>query len=362
MTTEPSDESSDPTVPPPLPQQPPPLPAHASSPAPVARAKRFRWASVLRETWPAIGGVLVGLFLRWMFNGNPGNAFATMLWIFIVLAPFAIGAITVYLAERIEARSTLYHFFAPMVSVTIFVLSTLALVWEGWICGILIIPLFAFVSGIGGVLMGVICRTAGWSKTPTMYSFVALPIVLAWFGVGQNEPQRFEHVERTVTIQATPAQVWQNLLDADHIRSAEVDRAWMYRIGVPTPLAGITHETPTGLVREVRMGKGIHFKQMSADWKPQRYVRWQYQFDPDSVPPRALDDHVRIGGHYFDLLDTRYTLTPRGNATELSIRMGYRVSTGFNWYTVPLARLLIGNFSEVILDFYRHRAEAAPPA
>lgn len=355
MTHEPADlDAANSSLPPPLPPQTPPP---ATTPD-----RRITLASFFRATWPVIGGVLVGVFLRAVFDGAPGDTFATMLWVFFLLAPLAIGAVTVYLAERGRARSSLYHFFMPMLSVTLFVLSTMALMWEGLICAVLALPIFAFLAGLGGVLIGLICRAAGWSRTPTVYSVVALPIVLAFLGVGQHPPQRIEHVERSVLIQASPATVWTQLLETDHIRAAEVDRAWMYRIGVPTPLAGLTHETPTGLVREVRMGKGIHFRQMSADWRPREYVRWQYKFDEDSVPAGALDDHVRIGGHYFDLLDTRYSLTPRGNATELKIRMDYRVSTGFNWYAGSLADWLIGDFSEVILEFYRRRAEAAATA
>jgi hypothetical protein len=72
-----------------------------------------------------------------------------------------------------------------------------------------------------------------------------------------------------------------------------------------------------------------------------------------------LDDHVRIGGHYFDLVDTSYELVPRGAGTELSIRMRYRVSTQFNWYAEPIARWLVGNFEETILAFYKRRGEGA---
>ncbi|UJB17805.1 MULTISPECIES: SRPBCC family protein [Lysobacter] len=338
---------------------PPPLPPAKPEPP---RERSSRMEKAFMAGWPIVGGALIGLILRGIFNGNPGSDFAAMVWIFILLAPFAIGAFTVYLAEEIRPRTARYHFFMPMLSVSLCVLGSMALLWEGWICVILILPLFAVMGAVGGVIMGALYRTFRGPKAPTAYSFVALPVVLAMLGVGGEQPRRYEHVERRVLIQATPAQVWRNLLDADHIRADEVDRAWMYRIGVPTPLAGLTHQTPTGLVREVRMGKGIHFRQMSADWSPQRYVHWQYKFEEDSVPAGALDDHVRIGGDYFDLLDTRYTLTPRGDATELSIRMDYRVSTGFNWYTVPLADWLIGNFSEVILEFYRHRAEAPASA
>ncbi|MBW8807860.1 MAG: SRPBCC family protein [Lysobacter sp.] len=356
MTHDSSDPSTPPSLPPlPLPPRSPRLP---TPPRSESQKLRDALAWLLRALWPVIGGALIGVFLRWAFDGEPGSSFATMLWIFILMAPFAIGAMTVYLAERTAPRSALYHAFMPMLSVALCVLASMLLLWEGLICVIIVLPLFAFMGALGGLIMGQICRVRA-AKAPTVYSFVALPLVLGMLGVGQDTPQRFEHVERRVLIQAAPADVWKVLLDADHIQASEVDRAWMYRIGVPTPLTGLTHETRDGLVREVRMGKGIHFQQVSADWKPRQYVRWQYLFADDSVPAGALDDHVRIGGPYFDLLDTRYTLTPRGDATELSIRMDYRVSTGFNWYTVPLANWLIGDFSQVIPDFYRHRAEPA---
>ncbi|ALN56751.1 hypothetical protein GLE_1394 [Lysobacter enzymogenes] len=357
-----NDPNPDRDAPAPSPADPPPLPpeAHAAYAARVAKIRRFD--RPLLALLPVLGGALIGLALRLVFNGEAGSAWAPMLTVFILLAPVAIGAVTVYLAERQQARRLRYHFFAPWLSVTLCMAGTMLFMLEGAICIVLIWPLFAVLASIGGMLMGALCRWAGWSKTPTVYSLAFLPVLLTLFGVGHDEPWRIERVERSVLVQAAPAAVWRQLLDADHIRAAEVDRAWMYRIGVPTPLAGLTHEDAAGLTREVRMGKGIHFRQRSADWQPGRYVQWQYQFAPDSIPPGALDDHVEIGGHYFDLTGTRYTLVPRGAATELRIRMDYRVSTGFNWYAAPLARWLIGDFSDTILQFYRHRAEAAAAA
>lgn len=349
--------------------EPPPLPAHlAQAPPPPAREPgtngpghraRRRWiVPILAGVGPVLGGALIGLLMRATFDGAPGSAFAPMLWIFILIAPVGIGAATVYLAEQYRPRSVSYHIFMPVLAVTLCMLGSIFLLWEGWICVLLIWPLFAFEAAIGGAITGALCRHFGYVRHATVPSLVVLPLMLGLLGVGQDEPQRFEHSQRSVLIQAAPDAVWRQLLDADHIRADEVDRAWMYRIGVPTPLAGLTHEDAAGLTREVRMGKGIHFRQRSADWQPGRYVQWQYQFAPDSIPPGALDDHVEIGGRYFDLIGTRYTLTPRGAATELTIRMDYRVSTGFNWYAVSLAHWLIGDFNETILQFYRHRAEA----
>ncbi|QWP76353.1 hypothetical protein J5226_22660 [Lysobacter sp. K5869] len=353
--------SPDPNRPHAASSEPPPLPPHAQ--AEPAGSAPMRWLRrLLLTVLPFAGGALIGLILRTVFNGEPGSAWAPMLTVFILIAPVAIGAVTVYLAERERARRLRYHFFAPWLSVTLCMAGSMLFMLEGAICVILIWPLFAVLGSVGGMIMGSLCRWAGWSKTPTVYSVAVLPLVLTLLGVGHDEPRRIERTERSVLIHAAPETVWRNLLDTDRIRAEEVDRAWMYRIGVPVPLAGLTHEDAAGLTREVRMGKGIHFRQRSADWRPGRYVQWQYQFAPDSIPAGALDDHVEIGGRYFDLIGTRYTLTPRGGDTELSIRMDYRVSTGFNWYAAPLARWLIGDFSDTILGFYRHRAEAGAAA
>ena len=93
-------------------------------------------------------------------------------------------------------------------------------------------------------------------------------------------------------------------------------------------------------------------------------MRWTYRFQPDSFPRGALDDHVVIGGHYFDVVDTDFHLAPQdgGAATLLSVRLHYRVSTAFNPYADWVARLLLGNFSEVLLDLYKTRSLAAGAA
>ena len=130
--------------------------------------------------------------------------------------------------------------------------------------------------------------------------------------------------------------------------------------GVPLPESALADLTDGGeLVRHIQMGKGIQFDQIATDWKVCRRVHWQNRFAPDSFPPRALDDHVRIGGEYFDVLDIDYSLQPNHDGTtSLRVAMSYRVSTRFNWYAQPVAALLIGNFEATALRFYARRAEA----
>jgi hypothetical protein len=106
------------------------------------------------------------------------------------------------------------------------------------------------------------------------------------------------------------------------------------------------------------MGKQVYFDEVITERHEPHTLAWQYRFYPDSFPPYALDEHVVVGGHYFDFKDTRYTLTPNGNGTQLHVRMRYRVSTRFNWYAEPLAQWLIGDLARSNLDHYRQLSEA----
>ena len=85
-------------------------------------------------------------------------------------------------------------------------------------------------------------------------------------------------------IKAPPERIWHEIHNVRDIRRDEVDRAWIYRIGVPLPQAGVTETTPQGRVRKITMGKDIRFDQVVADWDENRHVRWTYRFAEDSFP------------------------------------------------------------------------------
>ena len=298
--------------------------------------------------------------MRLVFFGNPGSSYAAMTAAFIYLSPLIVGAITVYVAETRQRRSWGYYLLAPFLANILYVVGTLLANIEGLICAVVIIPLFAALGAVGGLLMGVVCRVTKWPKQ-TLLTVAVLPLILGPLESGVPLPDRIAMVERTIVLNAPPEEIWRQIMNAQDIRPEEVGRAWLYRIGVPLPLGGTTRQTPTGLVRRVTMGKGIYFDEIITDWEENRYLRWTYRFHDDSFPPYALDEHVVIGGHYFDVKDTSYTLTPRGELTDLTLRMRYRVSTRFNWYADPVARFLMENLGESNLEYYRNRSESPGP-
>jgi hypothetical protein len=307
--------------------------------------------------WPLCVGALTGLTMRLLFSGKGSEAYAAMMASFVLLVPVLVGAVAAYVAERLHRRTWTYYFWAGAWANLFAVVGALVIMVEGLICAIVIVPLVSVYGGLGGLLMGAICRWTSKEK-PTLLGITALPLVLGAFEQTVPLPDAVRVVERVTVIAAPPQRIWAVLEDARDIEPYEVDRAWMYRIGVPLPIAGITRRTASGVVRDVTMGRGIRFQQVATLWEPGQRVKWTYRFTPESFPPGALDDHVMIGGRYFDIIDTDYALTGRADGTtELRSRMRYRVSTQFNWYVDPIAQFLVGNFQEVILEFYARRAE-----
>lgn len=311
-----------------------------------------------RAGWyvPVICGALVGIAMRLLYSGSPNFPYDPMMNSFVLLVPILVSAVTVYVAERIERRSWPYYFWAGAAANVLFVFGALVIMIEGLICVILAAPLFGVIGGMAGLAMGAVCRWTRWPRR-TVYGIAALPLLLGGFEQYLPVPQQVHRVERAYIVPASPERVWSQLVVAKNIRPGEIGEAWMYRIGVPLPRSAVTEEASDGRqVRHITMGKGIQFDQVAAAWEPGRRVRWLYQFSRDSFPAGALDEHVRIGGAHFDVLDTEYVLQRLEVGTELRVRMSYRVRTPFNWYARPLAEMLIGNFEQAALRFYAQRA------
>jgi hypothetical protein len=311
--------------------------------------------------WPIGLGALAGLLLRFVFSGTAGGPYVAMMDSFILGAPVMVSVVTVYLAERAARRTWGYYFVAPFVANLLFVVGTLLVEVEGWICAIVIVPLFAVVGGLVGLAMGAICRFTNWPRRAIVSSVALLPLLGGALEQHVDTTNLERVQQREMLIAAAPADIWRVLIDTRDIRPGEVESAWMYRIGVPTPNAGRGDFRDGEHLRHITMGKGVHFDQVATAWEENRRVTWRYRFTNDSFPPGALDDHVRIGGQYFDVTECTYSLTPVTGGTRLAIRMSYRVSTHFNWYAAPVADWLVGDFAEVILDFYAKRASAAAP-
>ena len=126
---------------------------------------------------------------------------------------------------------------------------------------------------------------------------------------------------------------------------------------MPYPIEARTLEPRVGGKRQLTWQRGVTFEEEITAWETNRHIAWRYRFRPDSFPEGSLDDHIVVGGRYFNLEDTSYTLTPTAEGTRLEIRVTTRVTTNFNWYASWWAAFLVDDTARAILDFYKNRSE-----
>lgn len=309
-------------------------------------------------------GAAYGLVMRLLFGLapflNPGYkdmAQGPMMASFVTLVPLVIGIYTVH-AARGQKPTVGFAVIAPWLPTLAFVGGTALLLIEGSICIAMALPIFLFIASIGG-LIGLGLIRFGKFKSGAMNALLALPLLAGYAETKVELPHEFRQSAESIHIAARPELVWGLINHAVDIQPDEMSGGLAYMIGVPYPIEAVTQPAGAGRVRKLRWAKNVRFDEPITAWDENRYIKWDYNFKPDSFPAGALDDHVLIGGRYFDLIDTSYRLTPEAGGTRLDIVVNYRVSTNFNWYSAFWGRVLVDDSANAILRFYKRRSEHA---
>lgn len=116
--------------------------------------------------------------------------------------------------------------------------------------------------------------------------------------------------------------------------------------------------TPQGEVRYSKWERGVHFSALVTNRVENQTITWRYRFADDSFPRGSMDDHVKIGGEYFDLYDTTFNIVPiSAGLSRLEIVSHYRVTTNINAYAKLVANFIAHDFMSTILQLYKSRSE-----
>lgn len=310
--------------------------------------------------WWIPAGALYGLLLRLLFGALP-EAGGVMSMAFALGTPFVLGALTLY-GRRHRPFGWRTMVFLPWLTVALMLAGCAVTLLEGAICLAIMAPLFFLLGSLGGLAMGVALHLLGRDRSE-LRAVALLPLLLV-AGDRLLPPAEVRHAVRdAIEIDAPPAVVWAQILDARDIRGEELPFCLAHAIGVPRPIEGVNRMTAEGEVRTSRWERGVRFTAIVLHRREAREIAWRYRFAPDSFPPGSMDEHVAVGGRHFDMEDTTLRLRPLpGGRTRLEIVGHYRVSTPFNFYAVPVADALGTGFVRTLLGLYKGRSERAMAA
>jgi hypothetical protein len=176
--------------------------------------------------------------------------------------------------------------------------------------------------------------------------------------IGGDPADAFHTVSNAVAIQASPEVVWKEIVRVPEIRSEERRSSIFHVIGIPKPIEATLSQEGIGGVREARFEKGIVFHETIDEWEPNRSLGFAIRIDPASVPPDALDEHVRVGGEYFDVLSGRFQIDQKADGSVvLRLSSRHRITTPFNWYSSLWSERVMQDIQETICRVVKQRSE-----
>lgn len=321
-----------------------------------------------RSFWLWIGlSFLYGAFFRAAFSqrfahyvDNLGTGFAYLLsFAFVILVPMAMGYLVIAKAESKRRIKWPLWIFLPWVPVLVGIAVAALMSWEGFICILLFTPIALVMSSLGGVTAGIIARNFRQTAVNLSVAFVLLlPLIISPIEARIPSPSEIRTVENKILIHASSQTIWQNIERVRLIQPNELPFSWNRAMGFPRPLeASLSHEGVGG-VRHATFAGNVLFVETIDVWGPQQRLGFSIKADTADIPSTTLDEHVTIGGSYFDVLHGEYILEDRGNGdVVLRLVSKQRLSTHLNWYARLWSESIMSDIQRSILYVIKHRCE-----
>ena len=307
----------------------------------------------------AVIGLAYGLSIRYGSRLFPNSSiFQVMTLSFMFFLPFAMGFITVFTVERRRPQPIWIWFLLPWLPVAAGEAATAAALWEGVICIVMFAPIALGASSLGGAAAGAIVRfvRSRRSSEASLVCVMCLPLLLSSFEPRFLLHQELRNVESVIDIAAPPATVWQNIERVPRISSAELSSSWSQTIGFPDPVEATLSAEGVGGIRHATFAGGVLFIETIDVWEPER--RLGFSIRADQIPKTTLDEHVTVGGKFFDVLYGEYLLEQLPNGqTRLHLLSRHRVSTDFNWYAHLWTDAVMSDLQRRILLVVKNRSE-----
>lgn len=283
---------------------------------------------------------------------------------FLFLVPLALGFLVVWLGERDAGWSWWQWVVIPWAPAFTALGAALLLAWEGIICIFLWAPLVMIMSSLGGLVAGLWRR---WRRrrapASALLGVLLLPFAFAPWESRLSTGDEIRAVETSIDIAADPDTVWNEIVEVRPIARAEQGRRLVHMIGFPHPIEARTIGRGVGSVRHATFEGGVLFVETVTRYEPGKRLSFSIRADPNSIPQQTLDEHVTVGGPYFDVLDGDYAIELLTPATvRLYLTSRHRLSTHFNLYAGAWTDFILRDVQENILDVVRHRAESARTA
>ena len=302
--------------------------------------------------------LLYGLILRLLFTAGPlEEIFAIVSMSFLVLVPVTLGGLTTLLGIRFFSASTFWVFFGPMLTVLIAFVVSIITELEAILCVVVAAPIYLPVALLSGWATSAIIKKRNSRLNVTFLVFLPLaisPLESLW-----EQPHETFEVVDTIEIAASPAEVWNEIASVPAIDASELPFQWIYWLDFPRPVSAEIDRHEVGGKRLARFEREVSFFEVVTEWENEKSLAFTIEADPEFIPHTAFDQHIIVGGRFYDVLNGRYEIEALASGkTRLHLTSEHRLSTPFNAYAGWWSEWVMRQVQGSILEVIKNRAEA----
>lgn len=324
---------------------------------------KLKWTKARRVSAITTGLIILiyGGFFRWAFTTpwlEHSGGVVSLAFIFSV--PFACGGLGVAIGRMAGSdRWALYALGIPFLALMIGLIISMVTGFEAAICVIMALPILLGGAALGGLLAHALLPKNQPSPRLFMTLAVFIPFVAAWIEGSMDWPSEMKSITNTIVIEASAEDIWPEIASVDAIPAAQIRNSWIYWIGFPKPIAATLDHDGVGGVRIATFERDVSFFEEVTEWDKPHKLSFTIHADPEFVPQSAFDQHIIVGGRFYDVLDGTYEIEPLGpNRCRLHLTSNHRLSTRFNAYAAWWSEQIMDQIQGSILDVIRSRAEA----
>lgn len=276
---------------------------------------------------------------------------------YIFILPIILGAIPVLFSTKEQLRTYKTYLLLPwIITFTFFVLSFVT-GFEGLICLVIIVAPFLLLGTLGAFIFRLI-KLKNEGNGTKLYVSLFIPLLILGIETNFQATDQIHTVSTTIEINAEKSKIWNNVKNVKDIQPNEIETHFIHLIGIPKPLNGELDKEGVGGIRHITWEKGIKFEEKITSWDDSNGFTYEINVDPNSIPPTTLDEHVMIGGKYFDVLYGSYKIEPLSQIkNKVTLTCTYRVTSNLNFYSKLWADFILDDFNEMILEVIKSRSE-----
>ncbi|WP_255037823.1 hypothetical protein [Lacihabitans soyangensis] len=221
----------------------------------------------------------------------------------------------------------------------------------------MILPIFLLASSIGGLIGGYFKQKKKDNKV-YLSVLTILPLLVSpiesYMGANSTPYKAYTYID----INAPVDKIWDNVTRVSEIKK-EQDKGWLTNLlNFPRPIKAELNFEGVGAYREAIFTNGLVFHETVTEYVDNKKMSFTIKALPHEIPLTTMDEHLVIGGKYFDVLNGTYELEKLNDKTyRLHLWSNFKLTTTFNFYASWWAKNIMKDIQNNILQIEKQRAE-----